>query len=59
MDAISCDFMEKKDPIDTELGITSKNTEVFHVQGAVSAFLQLITQNNLHPLPKDKTEKLL
>jgi len=30
--AISYDVMEKKDPIDTELGIPSKNTEVVHVQ---------------------------
>jgi hypothetical protein len=31
--------MEKKDPNYTKLGVPSKNTEVVHVQSAVSAML--------------------
>jgi len=49
MDAISYDFMEKKDPIDTELWIPSKNTEVVHVQGAVSAMIFSPTDHTKQP----------
>jgi hypothetical protein len=31
--------MEKKDPNDTELGITSKYTKIVHAQSAVSAMM--------------------
>jgi len=41
--------MEKKDQIDTELGIPSKNNEVVRGQGAVSAMMFSPTDHTKQP----------
>jgi len=47
--------MEKKDPNDTDLGILSKNTEVLHVQSAVSAMMFSPTEHTKQPTSMAKT----